>query len=127
MKENRPVVKPYDVVIVAVGIAVIVAFARIAAGAAGPAALVEIRSDSGLEVYVLSQNRTITVPGPLGESIVEVREGVVYFLDSPCRDRICVAAGRLDRSGQWAACLPNRVFVTVSAREDTLDIDATTF
>jgi hypothetical protein len=39
-------------------------------------------------------------------------------LDSPCPDKICVAAGAIVRTGQFIACLPNRVSVTLEGRDD---------
>lgn len=130
MKWPRVHLKPYDYVVIAVALLVIVAFSRLAVDRGGPAALVEIRSDQGDLVYALNEDRVIVVPGPLGDTILEIENGTVRFVDSPCRDKICVAAGALSASGQWAACLPNRVFVTVSAaaRDESLpDIDGATF
>ncbi len=43
----------------------------------------------------------------------EVREGKIRFYESDCPDQICVKAGWLERDGDMAACLPNRVWVKV--------------
>lgn len=122
--------KPYDYVVFAVAILVIVAFSVLAVEQSGPPTTVEIRSDDGDRLYSLSEDRTISVPGPLGDTVLEIRDGAVRFLESPCRDKICIAAGFLDRTGQWAACLPNRVFATVTGTPTAADpdgVDASTF
>jgi hypothetical protein len=123
-----PPFKPYDYVVIIIGVLVIIAFVRVAAEQGGPAALVQVRSDAGDMIYSLQQNQIVTVPGPLGDTTIEISGGTVRFLDSPCRDKICITSGVLERAGQWAACLPNRVFVTVSvAAGDELEIDGSTF
>lgn len=123
-----PALKPYDYVVIFIGVLVIGAFIRVAAEQGGPASLVQVRSDAGDMVYSLQQNQVITVSGPLGDTTIEISGGTVRFLDSPCRDKICITSGVLERAGQWAACLPNRVFVTVSVSPgEELEIDGATF
>ena len=39
--------------------------------------------------------------------------GQARFLDSPCSNRICVQSPPLWREGDWAACLPNQVFLRI--------------
>ncbi|TVR67242.1 MAG: NusG domain II-containing protein [Spirochaetaceae bacterium] len=121
--------KPYDFLVLLVAAGVIVAFSLLALERSGPPVTVEIRSDRGDRVYALAEDRTITVSGPLGDTILEIRDGAVRFVDSPCRDRICVAAGELSATGQWAACLPNRVFATVTGAPipGAEGVDASTF
>lgn len=120
--------KPYDFVVFLVAILVVLAFSVLAIDRGGPPSTVEIRSTDGDRVYSLSEDRVITVSGPLGDTILEVSQGTVRFVASPCRDQICVAAGELRETGQWAACLPNRVFVTVTGAGDAEDgVDASTF
>jgi hypothetical protein len=121
--------KPYDFLVFLVAAAVIAAFSQLAFSHGGVPTVVEIRSDQDDRVYSLTEDRVIAVAGPLGDTIVEIRDGAVRFVESPCRDKICIAAGFLNETGQWAACLPNRVFVTVSGdRPDKDDgVDAATF
>lgn len=122
--------KPYDYVVILVAVAIILTFSTFALQQGGPAAVVEIKSDAGTFVYSLEETREITFSGPLGETHVAIHDGAVRFTESPCRDKICIAAGELTESGQWAACLPNRVFIRVAGSEaqDGADaVDATAF
>ena len=50
-----------------------------------------------------------------GVVIVCDGEGV-FFEDSDCPDLVCVNTGRLTREGEWAACLPNEVFLKVVSK-----------
>jgi len=51
----------------------------------------------------------------------EVRDGAVAFIRSNCPDQICVNTGWLRISGDFAACLPNRVLLVVPAEDSGLD------
>ncbi|MFP4153855.1 MAG: NusG domain II-containing protein [Alkalispirochaeta sp.] len=121
--------RPFDYVIIIVAIGVIVVFSAFALDRSGQARAVEIRSDEGEFIYPLDEDRDLYIEGPLGESHIVIEDGTVRFEDSPCRDKICVAAGALGTSGEWAACLPNRVFISVigTTDEDESGVDATAF
>lgn len=69
--------------------------------------------------FSLLDNQTLTVDGLLGESVIQVEDGRVRFIDSPCPARYCVHMGWIERTGEVAACLPNGVVVEVrgGARE----------
>jgi hypothetical protein len=130
---QRLPLRPYDFVVFLVAAAVIVAFSLFAWRQGGPASTVEVKSDAGVFVYSLDEEREIHFSGPLGDTVVVIADGSVRFTESPCRDKICIAQGALTEAGQWAACLPNRVFITVmgGSRDAPGDagqgVDATAF
>lgn len=55
-------------------------------------------------------NKLLTVPGPLGDTVVEIRAGRVRVQADPSPRQLCVAQGWL-APGEAALCLPNRVSV----------------
>ena len=55
-------------------------------------------------------DREIAVPGPLGDTLVEIKAGRVRVKADPGPHQICVKQGWL-MPGQIAICLPNRVSV----------------
>jgi hypothetical protein len=67
-------------------------------------------------IYPLDGEATLRVPGPLGETVVEIKDGAVQVISSPCPEKICVKTGRISKPGQWIACLPNRVFISIRGR-----------
>lgn len=69
---------------------------------------------SGTLLYTLplSHDRTVTVQGPMGATIVEIHAGKVRVKASPCHNRICVHQGWIDSGA--VVCLPNRVLVTIT-------------
>lgn len=58
----------------------------------------------------LRLNRIVSVPGPLGETQVEILDGRVRVKSDPSPRQLCVKQGWL-QAGQAAICLPNRVSV----------------
>lgn len=90
--------------------------------------VVSIESDEGESRYPLADDRAVVVAGPIGENVIHIHDGAVHMHDSPCRDKLCIAMGGIDRPGQWIACLPNRVFVQILGRADgDFEVDAGTF
>lgn len=62
---------------------------------------------------------TYKVPGELGNTIFEIKEGRVRIIDSPCPNKTCISQG-------WhnpLVCLPNKVMITVE-RETSAKVKA---
>jgi len=89
---------------------------------------VEISVDNKT-VYTLDLNedRAVTVKGPRGESLIEIKNSRVHIKDSPCPSRLCVNQGWIERGA--ITCVPNRVVVSVTGsgqRMEQSDYDAVT-
>lgn len=122
--------RPLDILAFVFAVAVIVGFSLYAVDQGGADNSVVVETDEGTFLYPLDEDRTLEFEGPLHEhTVVEIKDGQARFVSSPCRDKICIAAGWLERDQQWAACLPNRVFVQVrkSEEEEENGLDAGTF
>ena len=59
----------------------------------------------------LETQQTLTVVGPLGQSVVIVQGDRARIESAPCVGQICVARGWLQNSGDVAACVPNRTIL----------------
>lgn len=69
----------------------------------------------------LRLNRSIEVPGPLGTSRIEIRDGKVRVAADPSPRQLCVRQGWIPPGGA-VVCLPNRVSVeNAAAGYDTLN------
>lgn len=94
----------------------------VAAYASGSPVFVSIQSVDEEWLYPLDTDRTVEVPGPIGTTMIEISNKTVRVIDSPCRDRICITMGTLTQTGEWSACLPNRVLVRIiGERSDGVD------
>lgn len=117
--------KPFDFAVVVPALAAVVfSFFAVYAGGGGRPT-VNLRAENGWWVFPLYANETVTVSGPLGVTVIEIRDNAARVVSSPCADQVCVAMGAVRGAGQWLACLPNRVMLYVSAGGDGDDVDAT--
>jgi hypothetical protein len=89
-----------------------------AAAWSGGGETVTVKGPGESWVFPRSAGETLRVPGPLGETVVELKDGRARVLSSPCTNQICVAAGAIHSRGQWIACLPNRVLVSISGEAE---------
>lgn len=76
-------------------------------------------------VFPLDAEETVSVSGPLGDTVVEIHSGGVKVQSSPCKNQSCVAIGSIHRAGQWTACLPNDALVTIEGGNGGEKLDAT--
>ncbi len=89
-----------------------------------PSSSLVVSTDQGEWIYPLSEDRTIEARGILGVSVIRIEGGFAHIDESPCANKLCVAAPRIGSTGQWSACLPNGVFIRIEGSEATDDIDA---
>jgi hypothetical protein len=115
-------VKGGDFVVFALALgALIFSAVRVYAGSSVPAT-VTIQAGESRWVFPLDGETVFTAPGPLGDTVVELRGKTARVLSSPCANQICVAQGSIHGHGQWLACLPNRVMVSINGGgEEELD------
>jgi hypothetical protein len=86
-----------------------------------------IQGTGGSWVYPMDRTERVEIPGPLGRTIVELSGGTARVLSSPCTNKTCIAAGTIHRRGQWIACLPNGVSLTIEGENTEPELDAATF
>jgi len=86
--------------------------------------MVFLKGEGGEWVFPVDAVETLTVAGPLGDTVVEINGEGARVIASPCLNQTCVAAGVVRSSGQWAACLPNRVMLYIGEGKNKDDVDA---
>ena len=74
----------------------------------------------------LSSDQEVTVLGPLGKTVVEVKDGRVRVKESPCPHKLCVNMGFKKKDGDVIACIPNRVAVHIEGSKSPEAIDGVT-
>lgn len=88
----------------------------------GPAERAVIRADGKVFAEVdLAVRKTLTVPGPLGDTLVRIEPGRARVLSDPGPRQYCVLQGWLTRSGDVALCAPNRVSLQIFGRHAAYD------
>ena len=89
-------------------------------GSRGEIARIQVADHEPL-IIPLQRSQRYTIEGPLGSSIIEVLDGRIRFTKSPCRNKLCIHSGWLQRDAEFAACLPNLISITVSGRNPRFD------
>jgi hypothetical protein len=121
-------IKVFDVVIIgfALLLSVGAAFAIYSPGTSQAEFVIEA---SGRRwTYPADAETLVEVEGAIGISIAEMSGGAIRMISSPCANQTCVAAGSINRNGQWIACLPNQVFIHVEGKDNNDDsIDGATW
>jgi hypothetical protein len=85
---------------------------------------VEVMSDNKVVgFYDLGEDRSLTVNGPLGKTVVIVEKGRVRIKESPCPGKQCVNMGDCGEEGGVLVCVPNRVVVRI-VEEGSDELDA---
>lgn len=114
--------RPADYLVVALAAALVAALAVQQWRPAVTATTAELVSATGGRIVLdLGRDGQHRVRGRRGDSVVEVADGRVRFVESPCRHQVCIAAGWLERDGDFAACAPNGVALQVHARQHRYD------
>jgi len=107
-------VKPLDWFFLALSLVLTVGTAWVVLAPTDAPLRVEVQGPEGTFLYPLTEDRTIDAKGPLGTTHVHVAQNRVWVHDSPCTNKVCLAMGVIDHSGQYVACLPNRIFVRIT-------------
>jgi hypothetical protein len=119
--------KPFDYVSLLFALIVIFLAVIPLYGETGNQKTVNLKGEGGVWMFPLDAEETVAVPGPLGDTVVEIRGGRARVVSSPCQNQTCIAAGAIHSHGQWVACLPNRVLLSVEGRgtdSEGADVDA---
>ena len=122
--KGKSLLKPLDIPVIVLATALTVAVAGMVYTGKSASSRVVIRGQDKTWVYPLDAEVEVKVAGPIGETIVQIHQGRAAIVSSPCANQTCVAAGALHKNGQWAACLPNKVFILVEGVDSGDAIDA---
>lgn len=69
----------------------------------------------------LDRAQRIRVPGPLGDSVIEIQAGRARVATDPGPRQLCVKQGWLVRAGDAALCLPNQLSVELIGKTRRFD------
>ncbi len=110
--------KFFDYFAIAFSLAVILLISVTVYGENGKARYVVIEASGKSYIYMLDADRTVEVSGPLGNTMVKIVDSEVSVVESPCRDKLCIKAPPLKKTGDWNACMPNKVFIRITGSKD---------
>jgi hypothetical protein len=63
--------------------------------------------------FKIFENRTITITGPIGKTVVKVEHGNVWVESAPCPHQICKSMGKISKAGEIIVCIPNKLLIRI--------------
>ena len=119
--------KLFDYIIIILSVALVAVLSvRIYSGRDEEAVL-HITTPESESVYPLDRDIEIEVEGAIGSALVIISGGTAHIEESPCENKLCILAGEISKPGQWAACMPNRVFISIEGGSDDSEIDVLSY
>ena len=80
-----------------------------------------VKTPEGIFIYPLDKNTELVFDGVIGKTKVTVQNGQAWVTESACENKNCIFMGKLSKSGDFAACLPNAVILTVEGEDEGFD------
>ena len=122
--KKKGFIKALDIPVIALAVLLTIFIAVRVSLKDGSSSRVIIRGPQKTWIFPLDAGELVTVSGLIGETKVMIHRGSAAIVSSPCSGQTCVAAGELNKNGQWAACLPNAVILLVEGAKGENAIDA---
>ena len=92
-----------------------------------PVKQVVIESGKNIWYYQIDKNKELKIEGNLGKSTIKIEDGFVFFENSPCPNKLCVQSSAITKNGEWIACLPNGIFVRIEGKDESSELDGTSY
>ena len=80
-----------------------------------------IKTPESRFVYPLNKNIELDFEGEIGHTKVIIKDGQSWVTESACDNKTCILMGKLSRPGDFAACLPNGIILTVEGQNEEFD------
>lgn len=117
----KRLLRPGDLIVLLAGFAGWLVL-TIALWQSGPASQAQVRRDGVLiAAYSLNEDRTVSVDGELGPTVIRIESGRARVVSDPGPRQYCVKQGWLSRPGEMALCAPNRVSLSLSGGQSAYE------
>lgn len=116
MKKFFDNIKILDFLILTVITAIIITVSLFIYSAASSSLYLSVRTPKGDWIYPMEENIDFAVEGEIGIVNIKIEGGEAFVVSSTCSNKSCILAPRLKNHGDWNACLPNKVFLSVEKR-----------
>ena len=87
-------------------------------------ARIEVNGELYQTVVLTEETQNIPIKTERGFNLLRVSKGGIEMLEADCADQLCVGFGHIHKDNEKIVCLPNRIYVEVTADEhegDELD------
>ncbi len=114
---------PFDCKLLIV-VTVLVALSFLLPLSQGAGARVVVSSDDRI-VFVapLDKDQRVELDGPLGITVLQIKNGAARVISSPCSQKVCIHMGEARHTGDLLACVPNQLVITIEGDSDGEDAE----
>lgn len=124
---KQSILKPLDYGVILLSVFVCISSVFVLHNKAKEQGILAVTTPNGEFLYQLDKDDQIELEGRQGMSVIQIQDGCARFTSSPCTNQTCVASSPVKQNGEWAACMPNGIFIRVQAASNKSDIDITSF
>ncbi len=117
MKEFFKKIKILDIIILSVIVSIIFISSFFIYSSSNSKLYLKIKTPTEEFIYPLDKNKDIQVQGFRGISQIRIENNTAFMVYSSCPNKTCIAAPKLKKLGDWNACLPNKVFLTIENKK----------
>ncbi len=116
MKKFFKRIRFFDVIILAVIISFITLTALFIYSSDNSALYLSVRTPKGDWIYPMNTDISFVVEGETGPVSIKIENNEAFVVSSTCSNKTCITAPKLKNYGDWNACLPNKVFLSVEKK-----------
>ncbi|MCH3918825.1 MAG: NusG domain II-containing protein [Spirochaetia bacterium] len=118
---DKPTFADYLILALAIALTLVLSFGL--HGSSSSSTYLDVQCKGNHYLYSLDKDKELTFTGLLGPTTIEIKDGKAAFIESPCKNKICIKMGWISRPGQFAACLPNGVLITIKGKDADNEVD----
>ncbi|UTC62080.1 NusG domain II-containing protein [Treponema sp. OMZ 787] len=116
MKKFFNKIKILDVIILAVIVSFITLTSLFIYSSDNSTLYLSVRTPSGDWIYPMNIDMDFVVDGEAGPVSIKIEKNEAFVVSSTCSNKTCISAPKLKNHGDWNACLPNKVFLSVEKK-----------
>lgn len=116
MKKFFKRIRFFDVIILAIIISFITLTALFIYSSDNSALYLSVRTPKGDWIYPMNTDISFVVEGETGPVSIKIENNEAFVVSSTCSNKTCITAPKLKNYGDWNACLPNKVFLSVEKK-----------
>ena len=116
MKKFFKRIRFFDIIILAIIISFITLTALFIYSSDNSALYLSVRTPKGDWIYPMNTDISFVVEGEAGPVSIKIENNEAFVVSSTCSNKTCITAPKLKNYGDWNACLPNKVFLSVEKK-----------
>lgn len=116
MKEFFKKIKVLDILFFAIVLSLIIIASIFIYSSSSSKLYLVVKTPEGEWIYPMEKDISFSVKGEIGITNIKIEDKTAMVVSSPCSNKTCVFSMGIKNHGDWNACLPNKVFLSIEER-----------